>query len=302
MKKHLLLITLMAVALQGIAQKSDTARVLIHFKFTHIRDTTDRAHPYTENMVLFVGKNASAYKSYDGIVANAQFRKTWEETPADADGRKMVNRRGAGSRTEYYQFPNDQKFFTIDALFANSYLIEGAVPAIDWKITGDTATFGGLHCQKATSHFKGRDYIVWFCPDLPTHTGPWKLNGLPGVIVDAHDATNSVVFKFDGVEKAVPAPQRTAPADEDLPPILHGLYDDLNVIALSPKAIKTTQKEFDKLKAAMEKDPQAFAQAMMAARNATMPADGPKPDQIRIKLGPRPVVINNNPIELPETR
>jgi GLPGLI family protein len=68
-------------------------------------------------------------------------------------------------------------------------------PLIDWKISSDTATFGGLHCQKATGHFKGRDYTAWFCPDLPVHTGPWKLNGLPGVIVDAHDAKNEVVFQ-----------------------------------------------------------------------------------------------------------
>ena len=46
----------------------------------------------------------------------------------------------------------------------NSYLIDGPMPAIDWKISGDTATFGGLHCQKATCHFKGRDYIGMVLP------------------------------------------------------------------------------------------------------------------------------------------
>ena len=90
----------------------------------------------------------------------------------------------------------------------DDYLIQGSLPAIDWTISSDTATFGGLHCQKATSHFKGRDYIVWFCPDLPVHAGPWKLNGLPGVIVDAHDTKNEVVFTFDGVEKTVPSPPK----------------------------------------------------------------------------------------------
>ena len=43
-----------------------------HYKFTHARSTTNGAHPYTENMVLIVGKNA-AYKSYDAQLDNALF-------------------------------------------------------------------------------------------------------------------------------------------------------------------------------------------------------------------------------------
>ncbi len=301
MKKQLLLAaSLLGVFINVEAQKPDTARVLVHYKFSHVRDTMNRAHPDTENMVLFVGKNASAYKSYDGIVAKAQFKKAYAEAAASSpDGRPMINRRHVGSFIEYYQFPNEQKFFTKDQLIINSYLIESPMPTIDWKISSDTATFGGLHCQKASAHFKGRDYTVWFCPDLPVHTGPWKLNGLPGVIVDAHDTKNEVVFKFDGVEKAVPTPPGTGPADTDLPPILQGLNDDLNLIEPPAKAIKATQKEFDKLKETMEKDPQAFAQAIMAGNHA----DGVKMDPIRVGKGPaRHGPVINNPIELPEKK
>jgi len=301
MKKQLLLaVILLGTFIAAKAQKPDTARVLVHYKFTHVRDTTDRAHPYTENMVLFVGKSASAYKSYDGIAANAQFKKAYAEAVASSpDGHPRINRMSRGSRQQYYQFPNEKKLFTKDDLMMNSYLVEGPMPAIDWKISVDTATFGGLHCQKATGYFKGRDYTVWFCPDLPVHAGPWKLNGLPGVIVDAHDAKNEVVFKFDGIEKAVPAPPKTGPADTDLPPILRGLDDDQNLIGTPPGTIKTTQKEFDKLKETMDKDPEAFAQAIMAGNRA----DGVKMDPIRVAKGPGPRgPVINNPIELPEKK
>jgi len=286
------------------AQKTDTARVLVHYKFTYVRDTTDRAHPYTENMVLYVGKNASAYRSYDGIVANAQFKKAYAEAAASSpDGNVRINRRGVGTPVAYYQFPDEQKLFTKDQLMMNSYLIDGPMPVIDWKISGDTATFGGLHCQKATAHFKGRDYTVWFCPDLPVHTGPWKLNGLPGVIVDAHDTKNEVVFKFDGVEKAIPTPPKTGPAPVDQPPILRDLDDDMNLIGTPPRTIKTTQKEFDQLKATMEKDPEAFAQAINASNRASAQGGGEKMDNIRVMKGPGPRgPVINNPMELPEKK
>ena len=271
--------------------------MLVHYKFTWVRDTANRAHPYIENMVLYVGKSAGAYRSYDGIVYKAQFKKAFAEaTAASPDGHPMINRRGVGSNVEYYQYPNEQKLITKDQLLANSYAIEGPMLTIDWKTTGDTATFGGLHCQKAVGHFKGRDYTVWFCPDLPVHTGPWKLNGLPGVIVDARDAKNEVVFKFDGVEKATPTPPRSGPAvdKKDLPPILRDLDDDMNLIAPPPGSIKATQKEFDKTRLAMIKDPDGVVKAINAG-------NGPKVDQIKggpPLLGP----MINNPIELPEKK
>ncbi len=304
MKKQIALaVSLLAAFISVDAQKPDTAWLMVHYKFTHVMDTTNRAHPYTENMVLFIGKSASAYRSYDGLVADQQFKKAWAEAAASSpDGQPRINRRGAGSSTQYYQYPSEQKLFTKDNVMVNDYLIEGPMPAIDWKIGDDTATFGGLHCQKAAGYFKGRDYIVWFCPDLPVHSGPWKLNGLPGVIVDARDAKNEVVFAFDGVEKTVPPSAKVQSADgstdeNDLPPVLRGLNDDLNLIQPPALLIKTTQKEFDKLRAAMQKDPAAFAQAINTANSQS----GRNTDHIMVKTdkkGTGPVF--NNPIELPE--
>lgn len=307
MKKQILLaVTLLAVALPAIcttasAQKPDTAWLMIHYKYSWVMDTTNRTHPRTENMVLLVGKRASAYRSYDALVADQQFKKAYAEAVANSpDGRPMINRRGGGTRTQYYQYPAEQKMFTRQNVSVNDYLFEGPMPVIDWKIGEDTATFGGLHCQKATGHFKGRDYIAWFCPDLPVHSGPWKLNGLPGIIVDAHDVKNEVVFQFDGVEKTLPTAKDASSADntdqKDLPPILHDLNYDPNLIVPPTSAIPTTQKEFDRLHALEQKDPAAFAQALNAANSQA----GVKTDII--VAGPKraggPAI--NNPVELPE--
>lgn len=53
----------------------------------------------------------------------------------------------------------------------------------DWNLISSTDSILGYKCQKATTHFRGRDYSAWFCTDLPFRCGPWKFNGLPGVIL-----------------------------------------------------------------------------------------------------------------------
>lgn len=307
MKQQLIISTvLIAIAVSASAQNPDTAQVLVHYKFTHVRDTTNRDHPYTENMGLYIGKNSSAYKSYDNVLEQAEFKKQVQVAMASSpDGRINVNRNKKGSGAEYYEFPNEKKLARKEPLVMETYLIDDAMPAIDWKISSDTATYGGLHCQKAVGHFKGRDYTAWFCPDMPLHVGPWKLNGLPGVIVEAYDAKKDVQFMFDGVEKVVitPGDHLDGPKTDGPGPrmVMIGRNDggDPNIIQLPKNAIKTTDKEFTKLDAAMRKDPDAFVQSQMAARNANLPS-GADHVMIKIKAGPQAVI--NNPIELPDKR
>jgi GLPGLI family protein len=257
-------------------------------------------------MALYIGKNSSAYRSYDNVLEQAEAKKQMEIALANSpDGNVNIRRNRRGSASEYYEFPNEKKLARKEPLVMDTYLIEDAMPVIDWKISSDTATLGGLHCQKATAHFKGRDYTAWFCPDMPVHVGPWKFNGLPGVIVQVYDAKKDVQFMFDGVEKVVFTPktndQPSGPKTDGPGPrmitIGRGDGSDPNVIQLPKNDIRTTDKEFTKLQAALRKDPDAFVQSMMAAHNANRPA-GSDPIRINIKVGPQPVI--NNPIELPE--
>ena len=112
-----------------------------------------------------------------------------------------------------------------------------------------------------------------------------------------------VVFKFDGVEDISKMAAPAKPASEPTGDIkLIGMGDaneDIRLIALPIDAIKTTEPEFEKLKDAMRKDPNAFLQSAMAGSGANMSPNGPQM-HAQIKLGPQPVV--NNPIELPEKK
>src|ERR1700761_8166926 len=105
MKRYLAICAWLVALPPALAQKPDTAQILVHYKFTQVRDTNNRDHPYTESMVLFVGKNASSYKSYDRQLQNALFRRQMQEAINNStDGNIRLDRHITGSGTEYYQF------------------------------------------------------------------------------------------------------------------------------------------------------------------------------------------------------
>lgn len=64
-----------------------------------------------------------------------------------------------------------------------------------WTMTAETQTILGHKCQKATCHWRGRDFVAWFTPDIPVRLGPWKFNGLPGLILKVYDTEKLYVYE-----------------------------------------------------------------------------------------------------------
>ena len=78
--------------------------------------------------------------------------------------------------------------------------VEEDQTTIDWKITDDLKKIGEYSCQKATATYKGNVYNVWFATDIPVPFGPWKLQGLPGLILECSDATNFYTIKATKID------------------------------------------------------------------------------------------------------
>lgn len=260
------------------AQKADSVRARVSYTYSLVEDLKRPDSTKDEQMVLLLGKNASLYTSMDKVIEGEKRKKEMEEMAKKFEQGLISNiKMTPGKRTtanDIYVFRNEKKMF-IKQRLVNNYLTEEASPSIDWQLSSDTLTISGLKCQKATAHFKGRDYEAWYCPDIPFSSGPWKLTGLPGLIVQASDRKKEVVFKFDGFESVKSAdakPQAATPKSLGVIPgqvMVIGGYDGANVVTagiieLPKDAIKTTAKELDNLREAMRKDPAGFINSSMA--------------------------------------
>src|SRR5690606_13389350 len=58
----------------------------------------------------------------------------------------------------------------------------------------DTKTVSNILCYKATCNFRGKEWVVWYAPSIAASFGPWKLNGLPGLILEAYDLEKKISF------------------------------------------------------------------------------------------------------------
>lgn len=268
-----------------IAQNPDKVLARVKYTYTSKTDTLKNGKERTENMVLFIGKNASLYTSQNKInyelsedqksVARAMTRTSMGNgvptmVKIDRSGGEWL------TKTNYFFFNKEKKMIIKEEIIGLSYLIEDVIPEIKWEITKDTATFSGVACQKAIANFEGKNWTAWFAPSLPFQSGPWKLQGLPGLIVDAFDENKTIKFQFAGFEKAsegdfvrtndIRKRPNAHPSDINTLDVSMGIdvakaYFE-NTIQLSTyRTAKTTKKEFEKLKAAYEKDPKGFSKA-----------------------------------------
>jgi len=95
------------------------------------------------------------------------------------------------------------KFTVLDDVLFDFYEYGEPLPIYEWKIYDDTlTTVCGYECQKASALLGGRQWVVWFAPELMINAGPWKFSGLPGLILKATDESGTHDFEAIGIRNS----------------------------------------------------------------------------------------------------
>src|SRR5690606_15124887 len=87
----------------------------------------------------------------------------------------------------YYIFKLSEKWGSLPDEYIphldSAYHVYDSMPELNWEITDETENILGFTCKKATVKYRGSSISAYFTEEIPIPFGPWKFDGLPGLIL-----------------------------------------------------------------------------------------------------------------------
>ena len=184
MKRLLYIILYIALAATASAQEAiDTAQFVAVYDY-ECRTQDAEGTPVTDRMQLAVQVGRTVTKS----MPLSAYQRTDEITSADAA--MEFQEAMLHMPTVWTGYPEGQTTVR-EFIFPHDYEGYESTPDIVWTLTDDTLTIGGYYCQTATCKFRGVAWTVCYTEEIPSSAGPWRLRGLPGLIVKAENEAHT---------------------------------------------------------------------------------------------------------------
>ena len=228
MKNQLLSFFLLVSALAFAQNK----RFIYEYKF--ISDSTNISDIKTEMMFLDTSKDGSKYYSYTVFNSDSLMKVDLEKQLATTGSINVRSdmRKGNVRYSVTKTYP-DYKTYIHKKLVMDAYKVSED-RKINWKILSEKEKIGEWNAQKAEADFAGRHWTAWFSTDIPIQDGPYKFQGLPGLIVKIEDKTGSHKIELKGIKN---------------------INGDLDINVWEAKEIAINSKQFQKVMKEYENDP-----------------------------------------------
>ena len=184
MKRLLYIILYIALAATASAQEAiDTAQFVAVYDY-ECRTQDAEGTPVTDRMQVVVQVGRTVTKS----MPLSAYQRTDEITSADAA--MEFQEAMLHMPTVWTGYPEGQTTVR-EFIFPHDYEGYESTPDIVWTLTDDTLTVGGYLCQQATATHRGVAWTVCYTEEIPSSAGPWRLRGLPGLIVKAESEAHT---------------------------------------------------------------------------------------------------------------
>lgn len=158
----------------------------------------------SDNMLLQIGPDGlSKFSSYKNLTVDSILMRSSQEqiVKAAMDG-KLSN---GEFMTIYKNYPEGKLTHT-EKICTDWFRYDEDIPQLDWELTDSVTNVLGYECQSAKCNFRGREWTVFYTEDIPLADGPWKLQGLPGLIMKASDAKGHYTFECIGIKSKADRP------------------------------------------------------------------------------------------------
>lgn len=214
----LILFLLVTCTFSAQAQKIEIIEPAIlecEYQKRMVTDTLDRENDYrTTNLKLRIGKQTSMFYApedfrWDSLSTNWDLKhQLAHEITEKSNGSQSLW--GNEKERIYKNYPTG-KIRMYNHFSLMDWVCTEDWEKPEWALLDSVKTVLDYSCQLAVSRYRGRTWYAWFTFDIPISEGPWKLCGLPGLILEAYDEHKDYSFTAIGIRQ------------QNIPPV--GIYD-----------------------------------------------------------------------------
>lgn len=158
--------------------------------------------PNTQYANLYINKF-----SEESIYIKKSKSKESKQVTKEVDNSITIKYNSKKNNSNYFNFKKDT-LITSESVFGEDYLISEKITKLEWELVDETKFKDSITLSKAICKFRGRNYIAWYSLDFPLQYGPWKLQGLPGLIFEVYDESKRYNWylkkiSFEDLEKSL---------------------------------------------------------------------------------------------------
>ncbi len=202
----LILLAAPAMFADDFIRDSEPAILEVHYQRTEVHDTLYRDSLFfNDEMMLRIGKTKSMFcnvkRFFQDSLSKANPELYWGMMIAEMDkGNPNVFATLGGHKRSYlYKNYSSNRIIEEDYFDITPWRYKETWEKPAWETTDESKEILGYQCFKATTDYRGRRWTAWFAPEIPIQEGPWKLCGLPGLILEAYDADRYYVFEGSSI-------------------------------------------------------------------------------------------------------
>lgn len=176
MKKIIFFILAFLIIYNLYSQNTSACGEIEYLQSTHF------SRDFSRNFILKFNNDYSIYKELNILNRKEKIKQTDR-----GEGMQLSREVPRNNLTNEFYYNDREHFYFMEVWFDKELLVKEDTLTWNWILKDDTKKIGSFTCQKATILFRGRNYIAWFTEEIPVHFGPWKFQGLSGLILEIYD-------------------------------------------------------------------------------------------------------------------
>ncbi len=188
-----------------LSQKSGTLEFVYDYSFSVDSAGIIDGEREADKMLLQIDPDGlSKFTSLTSITTDSVIMNTTPEQRAEAimDGKLKKGE----SMNVFKNYPAPGRMTNTEIVCEDWFRYEEEIPDFGWELTDSVKTILGYECKGARCTFRGREWTVYYAEDIPVMEGPWKLCGLPGLIMEAQADGDEYSFVCIGIRNNSPRP------------------------------------------------------------------------------------------------